>query len=217
MATSEDERARRVVVDNDGHDIVVVTELPPRSAPVRAGSAPAGPGPTDPAPAERGVARRGRWLLPVAGAVLLALSIALVGWLAGRDDVVVAGPGDAGPAAPAAAGAPAPLAVSVRAPSAAVAGQPATFTVSYTDGAGKFTGSTEEWGDGVGAGSVAQGSCEGLPDGGAPGKGSYVVTHTWPKAGTYNVKIAVSSMTCKGGAPVDEQAATTLTVRVAAR
>jgi hypothetical protein len=149
--------------------------------------------------------------------VLLALSIALVGWLAGRDDVVVAGPGDAGPAAPAAAAAPVPLAVSVRAPSAAVAGEPATFTVSYTDGAGKFTGSTEEWGDGVGAGSVAQGSCEGLPDGGGPGKGSYVVTHTWPKAGTYNVKIAVSSMTCKGGAPVDEQAATTLTVRVTAR
>jgi hypothetical protein len=156
----------------------------------------------------RGPGLRRAVLAGVAVGVLLAA--ALGGWLATRgDDPVRTTP------APAAAGpvVPEPLALDVTVPTDVVAGQPATLVVTYTDGAGTFSGSTEEWGDDVGTSSLTEGRCAtGATD--VPASGSYDATHTWSKAGSYAVKVAVSSYTCDTGTPVEEQASTTVTVVV---
>jgi hypothetical protein len=136
----------------------------------------------------------------------------LGGWWATRgDDPVRTTP------APAAAGpvVPDPLGLDVSAPTDVVAGQPATLVVRYADGAGTFSGSTEEWGDDVGTSSLAEGRCPTTAADG-PVSGTYEATHTWSEPGSYTVKVAVSSYTCDTGTPVEEQASTTVTVVVAA-
>jgi hypothetical protein len=121
--------------------------------------------------------------------------------------------------APAAAGpvVPDPLGLDVTVPTDVVAGQPATLVVRYTDGAGTFSGSTEEWGDDVGTSSLAEDICPAPAAAAAPVQGSYTATHTWAKPGSYPVKVAVSSYTCVDGAAVLEEATTTVTVEVAAK
>jgi hypothetical protein len=95
-----------------------------------------------------------------------------------------------------------------------VAGAPATFVVHYTDGAGTFAGSTEDWGDAVGASSVSLGQCTAAAPASAA-TGSYDATHTWTKPGTYQVTLAAASYTCVDGAAVPEQVTKTLQVVVA--
>jgi hypothetical protein len=141
------------------------------------------------------------------------LAAALAGWWAAArgDDPVRTTPATAaaGPAVPD------PLGLDVTAPTDAVAGRPATLVVRYTDGAGTFSGSTEEWGDEVGTSSLTEAQCAtGATDG--PASGTYRATHTWSEPGSYTVKVAVSSYTCDTGGPVEEQATTTVTVVVGA-
>lgn len=142
----------------------------------------------------------------------LLLAVGLGGWWATRgDDPVRTTP------APAAVepAVPDPLTLVVTGPSAVVAGQPAMLRVSYADGAGTFSGSTEEWGDDVGTSSLTEGQCAaGATDGTV--SGSYRATHTWSEPGSYTVKVGVSSYTCDTGTPVVEEASSTVTVVVAA-
>lgn len=124
------------------------------------------------------------------------------------DDDVVTVPA-AGPAEPAA------LTVQVDPPAPAVAGQPVTLVVHYADGLGVFSGSTEDWGDGVGVGSAKNGSCSASTSPG-PVKGSYQATHTFADAGTFPVAIEVITYTCDGGSVVEEKARATVDVTVTA-
>ncbi len=160
------------------------------------------------APRRHGPGLRRAILAGVAVGVLLAAGLG--GWWAARgDDPVRTTP------APAAAGpvVPDPLGLDVTVPTDVVAGQPATLVVRYTDGAGTFSGSTEEWGDDVGTSSLTEGRCTaGTTDG--PVDGRYQATHTWSEPGSYTVKVAVSSYTCDTGTPVEEQASATVTVVV---
>lgn len=162
--------------------------------------------PLPPAPSRQGPGLRRAVLAGLAIGVLVAA--ALGGWLAGRgDEAVTTVPAAAAPAAPAG------LSLEVTAPTHAVAGQASTLVVTYADGAGTFSGSTEEWGDEVGTSSLREASCAvGATD--APAAGTYRAPHTWAEAGTYVVRVAVSSYTCSSGTPVEEQAATTVTVVV---
>lgn len=159
-------------------------------------------------PRRRGPGLRRAVLAGVAAGVMLA---AVLGWWANSgDDPVRTTPAPAaGPVVPD------PLVLDVTAPTDAVAGQPATLVVGYADGAGTFSGSTEDWGDDVGTSSLTEGRCPpGATDG--PAGGTYSATHTWSEPGSYTVKVAVSSYTCDTGTPVEEQASTTVTVVVGA-
>lgn len=169
---------------------------------------PAGP----PSPPRPGGSRRGR----VVGLVVLGLAgvvalVVLATWLArGTGDVSTT------PAAPAPKAAPvAPLTLRVDVPPTVVAGRPAALVVHYDDGAGVFSGGTEDWGDQVGASSLSEGTCS-TPAPARPARGSYAARHAWAKPGTYPVRVAVSTYTCVAGAPVVEQASTTVQVVVAA-
>jgi len=160
-------------------------------------------------------ARPGRGML--AGlAALVVLALVLAGWLllGGGDDSQVSTTPGAGAQQPAAI---APLSLTVDPVVGAVVGQPATLVVHYADGTGVFGGSTEEWGDDVGTSSLAEDICPSPSPAAAPLKGTYQATHTWAAPGSYPVKVAVSSYTCVDGAPVLEQASTTVTVEVAAK
>ncbi len=165
-----------------------------------------------PLPAGRrrsGLGLRRAVLAGVAVGALLAAGLG--GWLATRgDDAVTTGGGPAAAPAP-----PAALSVHATAPTGVVAGTAAAIEVRYADGAGTFSGSTEEWGDGVGASSLEDGRC-GSSAADAASSGTYQARHTWAEPGTYTVRVAVSSYTCAGGAPVAEEASTTVTVVVAA-
>jgi hypothetical protein len=145
--------------------------------------------------------------------VVLVVTAAGAVQRSGRDDVV-AEPAQRSTTAPSAP-APAPLTLSVTLPAPVVAGQPAEITVRYADGDGRFGGSTEEWGDGVGGASAKQGPCA-AGAGFGPLEGSYTATHTWTRPGTYTVAIGVSSYTCTGTAAVVEQASRSVAVRVTA-
>jgi hypothetical protein len=149
-------------------------------------------------------------------AALVVLALVLLGWLllGGGDDSQVSTTPGAGAQQPAAV---APLSLTVDPVVGAVAGQPATLVVHYADGTGVFGGSTEEWGDEVGTSSLAEDTCPSPSPAAAPLTGSYQATHTWAAPGSYPVKVAVSSYTCVDGAPVLEQASTTVTVEVAAK
>lgn len=162
------------------------------------------------APRPRGHGLRRAVLAGIAAGVLLAA--ALGGWWATRGDDPVRTTPAAGSQRPVV---PQPLGLDVTAPADVVAGEPATLVVEYADGAGTFSGSTEEWGDEVGTSSLTEARCAtGATDG--PASGSYGATHTWAEPGTYAVKVAVSSYTCDTGTPVVEQATTTVTVVVGA-
>ena len=149
-------------------------------------------------------------------AALVVLALVLAGWLllGGDDESQVSTTPGAGAQQPTAV---APLSLTVDPVVGAVAGQPATMVVHYADGTGVFGGSTEEWGDEVGTSSLAEDTCPSPSPAAAPLKGTYQATHTWAAPGSYPVKVAVSSYTCVDGAPVLEQATTTVTVEVAAK
>jgi hypothetical protein len=151
-------------------------------------------------------------------AVQLGLALGLVAaiaggsWLAwGGDDGTDVTTNRVPAAAPAVV---APLTLQVEPPAAVRAGQPVELDVQYADGKGVFSGSTEDWGDGVGTSSLAQGRCPATDTPADPTSGSYQATHTWAEPGSYRVSIGVSSYTCVNGAPVEEQASTTVTVVV---
>jgi hypothetical protein len=112
--------------------------------------------------------------------------------------------------------APSVLAVQVRAPVTVVAGRPARFVVSYSDGQGIFSGGVEDWGD-TGVGSVSLAACDASPPAAAALRASYVATHTWAKAASYPVSFAVTTYTCSKGRAVEETRSARLTVVVAAR
>jgi hypothetical protein len=146
----------------------------------------------------------------------LALALVVVGagslWLTRGDNKVEARP-VAQAVVPAPPTAVAPLAVSVRAPARVVAGQPARFVVSYTDGHGIFAGGVEDWGD-TGVGSVSLAACDASPPAAAPLHASYVATHSWRKAATYPVSFAVTTYTCSNGRATEETRNARVTVVV---
>jgi hypothetical protein len=186
----------------DDAPLVVAPSTTPPERPVVLGKAPEPPS---------GSRRR---LVIALVAVLVVLVAAVGGWLLLRDDG-----GTATTRTPAAKSAgpvvPAPLRIQVEAPAQVVAGAPATFVVHYTDGAGTFAGSTEDWGDAIGASSVSLGQCTAAVPASAAA-GSFNAAHTWTKPGTYQVTLAAASYTCVNGAAVPEQVTKTLTVVVAA-
>lgn len=177
-------------------DIVVSTTLPPaREEPQ--------PGPP----------RRTLAVALVAGLVLVIVVTLVLIWVTGGDDDVVA----RAPSPPAAQGPqqPAALTMSVQAPETVVAGEPAEFVVTWSDGSGVLAGSTEEWGDDVGASSVREGRCEASAPAEPAAAGEFAVSHTWAEPGTYPVVLGVTTTTCSGGeAAVREDASTTVTVTV---
>lgn len=137
-------------------------------------------------------------------------------WLAGGTGQVQARPAAAAPPAPAPVGVPAGLVVHVRGPASVVAGSPARFVVSYTDGEGIFSGGDEDWGD-TGVGSVSLAACPASPPAAASLHASYAATHTWTKAASYPVSFAVTTYTCRGGRAMEETRHVGLTVVVSAR
>lgn len=149
-------------------------------------------------------------------AALVVVALVLGGWLllGGGDDSEVSTTPGAGAQQPAPV---APLSLTVDPVVGAVAGTPATLVVHYADGTGVFGGSTEEWGDEVGTSSLAEDTCPSPSPAATPLKGTYQATHTWAAPGSYPVKVAVTSYTCVDGAPVLENATTTVTVEVAAK
>ncbi len=158
---------------------------------------------------------RGRLVIALIAVLSVAVLVAIgLRWFGGGSDGVgtesPAAPANAAPAAPAA---PAPLLVEVQGPATIVAGEPARFTVTWADGAGAFSGPTEEWGDGVGVSSEKQQSCPNSAAVAAQGD-TYVVRHTFAEAGTYTVRLGVSTYTCTGADSGTEDASQTLTVRV---
>ncbi len=143
----------------------------------------------------------------------VAIAVVLGSWLLsqGGEDEVLTRP------APAAAepAPPAELSLSVEVPDQVVAGSTATIVVRYDDGVGIFSGSTEEWGDGIGTSSLQESRC-GATDTTAPAQGTYRARHTWAEPGTYTLTVGVSSYTCSGGTSSEEQASTTVDVVVTA-
>ena len=188
-------------VQVSGPDIVVLSPLPraPVDLPLVSGRRPSR-----------------RVLLLIVGALLAVLAIVAV-TLAGLAD-------DEGavaiPAAEQPVGVPAepdPLVVRVGEPAAARVGVPVAIDVTYSDGSGIFSGTSEDWGDGVGTSSLREGQCSAAEP--VPGllSDSYRVTHTWTEAGTYTVTLGVHSYACRGTTAVQDQATQTLTVQVLAR
>jgi hypothetical protein len=186
----------------DDAPVVVIPSPPGSDLPVVLGSTPEPP------------ATSWRRLAVALVAVLVLLVATVGGWLLLRDDG-----GTASTRTPAAnadgPAVPAPLRIQVDAPAQVVAGSPATFVVHYTDGAGTFAGSTEDWGDAVGAGSVALGQCAAATPA-SPAAGTFNADHTWKTPGTYQVTLSAASYTCVGGSAVPEQVTQTLQVVVAA-
>ena len=157
-----------------------------------------------------------RSLAVIAILVLLASSvgIAVAAVLTGNDDSGTK-PQQQQPAAVPAP--PVALAVTADGPASVTVGERATFTVTYTDGSGTFSGTSEEWGDAVGASSVKEGPCSATAD--VPGSlsDSYQVTYRWTEPGTYTVVLGVNTYTCSGTTSVAEKATTRLIVKVLAR
>jgi hypothetical protein len=188
----------------DDAPVVVAPSTTPPDRPVVLGPTPESPG------------RSRRRLVLALVAVVVVLVAALAGWLLLRDDG-----GTASTRTPAASAggpaAPAPLRIQVDAPAQVVAGSPATFVVHYTDGAGTFAGSTEDWGDAIGASSVSLGQCTAAtPASPAAAAGTFNADHTWSTPGTYQVTLSAASYTCVDGSAVPEQVTRTLQVVVAA-
>lgn len=186
----------------DDAPVVVAPSTTPPDLPVVLGTTP------DPPSGSR------RRLVVALVAVLVVVVAAVAGWLLLRDDG-----GTASTRTPGAnAGGPsalAPLRIQVDAPAQVVAGAPATFVVHYTDGAGTFAGSTEDWGDAIGASSVSLGQCTAATPASAA-DGTFNAAHTWNTPGTYQVTLSAASYTCVDGGAVPEQVTKTLQVVVAA-
>ena len=187
----------------DDAPVVVAPSTTPPDLPVVLGTTP------DPPSGSR------RRLVVALVAVLVVVVAAVAGWLLLRDDG-----GTASTRTPAANNAggpvvPARLRIQVDAPAQVVAGAPATFVVHYTDGAGTFAGSTEDWGDAIGASSVSLGQCTAATPASAV-DGTFTADHTWSTPGTYQVTLSAASYTCVDGSAVPEQVTKTLQVVVAA-
>lgn len=161
--------------------------------------------------------RRWRWVAAVGVAVLGVGALVSAGLTLGRGggDAVVAQPAKQPPAPGPVA--PAALTMTVGLPATVVAGRLATIEVHYADGNGRFGGSTEDWGDGLGTSSLREGTCGAVPAAATPLSGSYRLTHTWARPGIYTVQLGVSSYACTGSGPVEEQASKKVAVTVAAR
>lgn len=109
-----------------------------------------------------------------------------------------------------------PLRVAVTAPQQVVAGERAEFTIAWSDGEGIFSGTSEDWGDGVGASSLAQQACDLAPPAG-PAGGEVTVRHTFTAPGPYTVVLGVSTYTCSGAEAVTETATENVRVEVLPR
>jgi hypothetical protein len=189
-----------VGVQRSERDIVVSSSVPPSPPPMLLDSP-----------------RAARLPLAIVAILVLlvsAVGIAIAAVVAGNSDSV-AKPQVQQPAAVPAP--PAALSVTADGPASVTVGEPATITVTYSDGSGIFSGTTEEWGDGVGVSSVQEGSCSAAAD--VPGalSDSYQVTHRWTEPGTYSLVLGVNTYTCSGTTAVEEQTTTMLIVKVLAR
>ena len=188
-------------VQVSGPDIVVLNPVPPAPAdPPRL----SGPPPS----------RRRVLLIVCALLAVLALAAVIVAGIVDDDGAVAV------PAAEQPAGVPAepdPLVVRVGEPAAATVGEPVVIDVAYSDGSGIFSGTAEDWGDGVGTSSLREGQCTAAEPAPGPLSDSYRVTHAWTEAGTYTVTLGVHSYACRGTTAVQDQATQTLTVQVLAR
>lgn len=177
-----------------GPDIVVTTTA--------ADPAPDGAPPAPP--------RRRLLVALVAGLTLATLvSVALVLALGGDDEPVETTAPAAGPASPA------ELGMTVELPETVVAGQTAEIVVRWTDGEGVFSGTSEDWGDGVGTSSLAQDQCTGAATT-TKSADSYTVKHAWSEPGTYQVVLGVTTYVCTDGSPVQEDVSKTVSVQVQA-
>lgn len=155
-----------------------------------------------------------RWMLPLAVLFVTAVAI-VVALVAGADNQVVAEPSNQPRVAqPAPARAADAVRVTVEAPAIVVAGKPAAFTVNYEAPPGQLSGSTEEWGDGLGTGSVKHGRCDGDDQASSPLSGRYTVSHTWTKPGAYEVVLGVNTYSCAGSEQRELQGKRTLSVNV---
>jgi len=144
-----------------------------------------------------------------------AVGIAVAAIVSGGDDNSVAQPQSQQPAdvrAP-----PAALSVTADGPASVTVGELATITVTYTDGSGIFSGTSEEWGDGVGTSSLQEGRCSAPAEPAGSLSDSYQVKHRWAEPGTYSLVLGVNAYTCRGTTAVQEKATTMLIVKVLAR
>jgi len=160
---------------------------------------------------------RGR-TFAVAGSVLALLVVATAGYLGRQDaDPSVTVSDRGGSTGPALAGSvpesSTGLRVTLAGPSAATVGRATSWTVSWVDDDGSFVGAAQDWGD-TGDGSTKQGRCTSTAR--APGAASFSATHTWTRAGTYTVRMTVTTQACSTGAATTEDATATATVVVAA-
>lgn len=185
-----------------GHDLevrhepdVVTTTTP------EVGTVPDGPPPAPP---------RRRLVVGLVAMLALALAavLVLVLVLGGDDDPVQAkAPGGAGPAVPAGLG------MTVELPDSVVAGKSAQIVVRWTDGEGVFSGTSEDWGDGVGTSSLAQDQCTGVATD-RKSADSYTLKHAWSEPGTYQVVLGVTTYACTDGSAVQEDVSKTVSVQV---
>jgi hypothetical protein len=106
--------------------------------------------------------------------------------------------------------------ITIEAPASVIAGQAAGFTVNYEVATGRFSGSIEEWGDGIGGASASQERCETTEQTTGPSSGRYPVTHTWADPGTYDVVLGVNTYSCTGSQSREFKATRTLSVTVVA-
>lgn len=194
-------------------DLVVVSSAPQLIGPPvvteRADDA-AGEASTTPAPRRR---RMRRWLLLV-GVLVAAAVAALAVAMTGGEPPVVAEPRTQPRAAEPVP--TSPVRVTVEAPATVVAGKPASFSVNYEADAARFSGTVEDWGDGLGTSSVAQGKCENATKSKGPIKGRYAVSHTWVDPGAYTVVLGVNAYSCVGTVSREVQGSRTITVNVVA-
>jgi len=102
-------------------------------------------------------------------------------------------------------------------PASVSVGELATITVTYTDGSGIFSGTSEEWGDGVGTSSLQQGRCSASAAPAGSLSDSYQVKHAWTEPGTYSLVLGVNTYSCRGTTVVQEHTTTMLIVKVLAR
>ena len=174
--------------------------------------------PLPPAPPIVEPPRSARLPLAIIAVLILlasAVGIAVAAVVSGSGDDSVAQPQSQQPADVPAA--PAALAVTADGPASVAVGELATITVTYTDGSGIFSGTSEEWGDGVGTSSVQEGRCSAAAEPAGSLSGSYQLKHTWTEPGTYSLVLGVNTYTCRGTTSVQEQRTTMLIVKVLAR
>ena len=174
-----------------------------------------GPRPTEPAPDT--VVARGR-AGRAAVVLVAALSLVAVGVVLGRtvwrpDGGLVTGGAAANRPAPAALEG---LQLQVSGPDVVTAGDTAVFRIRWQDDEGTFSGTSEEWGDGVGASSEQLPRCDSAAAVAGPARGSVQVRHSWAAPGQYLVRLGVHTFTCRDGVAVVETVERSLEVQVRA-